>query len=158
MKNRKLLIAGIAVVSVLLCAAIIIGINVFGGDEDLSSSVGVTSVSNVYKYAVGDFNNTEKAQISEFLTEERGAVYKDDSTGEAGFKLHYTPKYTVRREGVRYTLVLVTMDVLNFETGNIAYVSEAGYYAINDEHTEIYRADFPYNGEIEIDFSENLKK
>ncbi len=148
-----------AICAVLLCAAMMLTFAACAKKDDAaSSSAATSSVSNVYNYAVGSFNNTETAEISDFLAEERGAVYKDESTGEAGFKLHYTPKYTVRKEGVRYTVVIVTMDVINFETGNIAYVSEVGAFAINDEHTEIYHAELPANGKIKIYFDENLKK
>ncbi len=151
MKFYKILCISLLCLAIAFCAAC------SGKDDDASSSA-TSSVNNKYSYAVGDFNNTETTKISDFLNEERGAVYKDDSTGEDGFKLHYTPKYTVRKDGVRYTVVIVTMDVINFETGNVLYVSEVGAYAINDEHTEIYQAALPINGKIEVDFSTNLKK
>ncbi len=142
-----------------LCLAIIMSFAACAkkGDSNPSSAV-TSSESNAYSYAIANYGIAEATKISDFMTEELGPVYKDDSTGEDGFKLHYTPKYTIRKDGKRYTLVLVTMDVLNFETGNIAYVSEVGYYAINDDKTEVYNAGFPINGKIEVDISKNLKK
>lgn len=145
--------------AVMLCLALLLSISCCAKKVDEPSASSQTvSRGTVCKYSTKKFDDVESAEISDFLKKECGERYIAEGTGDEGFELHYTPKYTVSKDGIEYTIVIITMDVPNFETGEIAYVSNPGSYAINDEHTEIYRAEIPNNGMVEIDFSANLKK
>ncbi len=125
--------------------------------NDGNNSSQTSSVISKYSYAENEFNDEDKLAISEFFINRYGSEYTDTGT-EYNFPIHYTPMATVEYNGVSYYLVKVEMNVLDMSTGEVGDTILVDAYAISMDYTELYEADVPSNGKVEIDFSKNFIK